>query len=163
MRKNFWFTTKWHTAGTISGWWKFFLHKYMPLRRQTTYLSFRHNNTYCYSQAIHGRRICNHPWPLQLHLPWLPSPPSPTPDSSHPSTNPTQTKPVCPLITTYYPGLHSLRHILNESHHILLSDPSTRNLLLCPLSINYSSILTLSSVPPLASYPARDPAVKHAP
>ena len=39
------------------------------------------------------------------------------------------TKPISSLITTYPPGLHSLRYILKESHHILSSDLSTCNLL----------------------------------
>jgi hypothetical protein len=41
-----------------------------------------------------------------------------------PSTLP-KTKLICPLITTYHPSLHSLKCILKESHHILLSDLST--------------------------------------
>ena len=52
--------------------------------------------------------------------------------------NPSRTNPICPLITTCHPGLHSFRRILKESHYILLSDPSTHNLLPCPShSVNF--------------------------
>ena len=43
-----------------------------------------------------------------------------------------RTIPICPLITTYHPGLHSFRLILKESHHILLSDPFASNLSSAP-------------------------------
>ena len=48
-----------------------------------------------------------------------------------------RTTSICPLITTYNLGLHSLRYILTESDHILFSDPSTHDLLLCHPSIKF--------------------------
>ena len=51
------------------------------------------------------------------------------------TTHPPQNPDHLTLITTYYPGLHSLKRILREGFHILSSDPSTQDLLTKPPSI----------------------------
>ena len=60
-----------------------------------------------------------------------------------------RTNPICPLITTYLPGLHCLRHILKRSHHIL-SDPSKDAISYPP---NLSQLLVRTNFDPQLPHP----------
>ena len=136
------------------------------------------------TQATLGRCTCNHPSDLSSFtfnltsafasrgypLPFLQCQNHCTPPPTLPKN-----KPVCPLITTYHPGLHSLRCILKESHHILLSDPSTCNLLPCPHSVTFRHPPNLSQLlvrtnfvphppqPTPCSFPCQRPCCKTCP
>ena len=79
--------------------------------------------------------------PRQLPSPSHPKAAIPWPPPCQPSHLPQDTHRLS-LITTYYPGLHSLKQILRVGFHILSSDPSTQDLLTKPPSVTFKNLPT---------------------
>lgn len=111
-----------------------------------------------YSLSVRAHRLCNNPQDLSNHLSLLKSSLS---KRGYPKNildkqiipanakhNPKQRTPqdTFRLFTTYFPGIHKIKHILKEIQPILSSNPATKDLLPTNPAITYRRAPTLNNI-----------------